>query len=137
MAVCKKIRRTSKRICIGALNRKIVLNTRIIIPPVNGSVDFTESFTEPKTVWANIVTKVGAEIFDDTNTVKNISHEVYIRYTAGITPEKWLKLSSINSDNNDYLDILKVENINEENRFYRLSCNIRGRDDRPVNYAGI
>jgi len=137
MAICKKIRRTSKRVCIGALNRKIILEVRTITPPVGGSVDFTETFTEPTTVWANVVTKTGTEIFDETNTVQNISHEIYIRYTPNITPEKWAKLSSIDSGIDDYLDIINVENINEENRFYKLSCSFRGPINKPVNYAGI
>ena len=137
MAVCKKIRRISKRICIGALRRKIVLNTRSITAPVGGSVDFTESFTEPKEVWAYIDTKSGTEIFDETNTVKAISHDVYIRYTPSITPEKWVKLTSINSGIDDYLDILQVENLNEENRFYRLRCTMRGSVDKVVNESGL
>lgn len=137
MAICKKIRRVDKKVCIGAMNRKIILLDRSIVPPVNGSVDFDEAFSGGKTVWANIVSKRGAVFFDSSNTANSNSHDIYIRYFPGLTAEKWVFLPAVDSSVNAYLDILSVINLNEERKFYLLECTIRGDAAKPVNYAGI
>ena len=135
MANCVKIRRTSSRVCIGGLDRKIIVNTRSIVPPSSGGVDFTESFSDPKTVWAMIETVDGVTIFDDTNTEQVVTHNVYIRYFKTATPEKWVKLIAVNGIADVYLNIIRVENFGEENRFYRLRCNLRGNSTLPTNWA--
>lgn len=134
MATCKKIRRVSKRVCVGALNRQIVVNLRTISFPKNNDVDFNEEFTAQKTVWANVVTIDGVVILDDTNTAREVSHDVYIRYILNTTAEKWVKLISVDGTSDVYLDILRVENLNEENRFLRLRCALRGNVAKPVNF---
>ncbi|MGD9276246.1 MAG: phage head closure protein [Candidatus Pacearchaeota archaeon] len=135
MADCTKIRRTSRRICIGALNRKIIINARQIMPPSSGSVDFTESFTVEKEVWALVESVTGKTIFDSTNTEQVVTHNVYIRYLVNITPEKWLKFLAINGTDDVYLNILRVENLDEGNKFYKMTCNLRGTVDLQVNEA--
>ena len=135
MAVCTKIRRKSKRVCIGAMNRKIVVNVRTIKPPITDSVDFGEEFTEEVEVWAMIDTVDGVTIFDETNTEQVITHDIYIRYRPTMTPEKWLKLPSVNSGDDVYLNIIRVENFGENNQFYRMRCNLRGRDGLAANLA--
>ena len=135
MAKCTKIKREIKRVCAGSLNRLITVNVRSITPPTGGSVDFGEELTEPKNVWAMVKTINGTTIFDDTNTEKVITHDIYIRYTATITPEKWVKLPSVTGGNDVLLDIVRVDNLNEDNRFYRLRCNLRGNTAVPVNLA--
>lgn len=135
MTTCTKITRVNKRVCIGALNRKVIVNVRSITSPQNGGVDFSESFTEPKTVWSLIDTVDGLTIFDDTNTEQIITHNVYIRYFQTMTPEKWVKVLSVDGGDDVYLNIIRVENFGENNRFYRLRCNLRGKDSLPVNWA--
>lgn len=135
MVTCIKIDRKVKRVSIGALNRKIIVNFRSIVPPSSGSVDFTESFIPDREVWALIETVAGVTIFDETNTAIDITHNVYIRYYPTMTPEKWVNLLSINGGVDNYLNIMRVENLNEENRFYKLLCNIRGNSALPVNEA--
>ena len=88
MAKCTKIYRKSSRVCIGSLNRRIIIYTRRIISPTDNNVDFAEEFLEPKTVWAMIDTVGETIFFDDTNTDRAITHNIYIRYYKGITPEK-------------------------------------------------
>jgi head-tail adaptor len=134
MAICKKIRRVDKRICIGAMNRKIILQVRTLTPPDQDGVDFNEVFTEPKTVWANIVTVNGIILFDNTNTAREISHDLYIRYIANLSAQSWVTLVSKDSTSDQYLDIIQVENLNEENKFLRLRCSLRGSTAKPVNY---
>jgi len=137
MATCKKIRRVDKRVCIGSLNKRIFLNVRTITTPISGAVDFGEAFTEEKEVWANVVTKTGTVFFDETNTAQTISHDIYIRYLPNITAETWVRFPSPDSLSDVRLDIIQVENLNEENKFYRLRCNIRGNVAKLTNYSGI
>jgi hypothetical protein len=135
MAICTKIRRKLKKVCIGQMNRRFVVNLRQIQPPTSDSVDFSELFTPQKTVWGMLETIEGLTIFDDTEIEQVVTHNVYIRYIAGTTPEKWLKLLSVNDTPDVYLNVLKVENFGENNEFFRMRCNLRGRDDLPTNYA--
>jgi SPP1 family predicted phage head-tail adaptor len=133
MAVCTKIYRKSKRVCIGSLNRRAYLYDRAIQPPAGSSVDFTELFTPEALLYAMIETTDGTVVFADTNTEATVTHNIYIRYRQDVTAEKWLLLPSINSGDDQYLDILMVENFGENNRFLKLRCNIRGKDSLPVN----
>lgn len=129
MTVCKKIRRTSERVCIGAMNHLITINARDITPPEGGSVDFGEDFTGVRNVWAMVETVNNTTFFDETNTEQIVSHNFYIRYLNGvsITSENWIKWRDIN------YDIIGVENLNEENRFLLLRANVRGTINDPVN----
>jgi head-tail adaptor len=135
MAICTKIRRKSKRICIGSLNKKIVVNMREIQAPNQDSVDFSELFTAERTVWAMVETVNGVTIFDETNIEHEITHNVYMRYVQNMTPEKWLKLLSVNGGDDVYFNIIRVENFGELNQFYRLLCTLRGKDDLAANFA--
>jgi len=135
MAICTKIRRKSKRVCIGSLNRYVLVLLRKIQPPSQGSVDFSEGFTEERKVWAMIDTVTGVTVFDKTQTEHVITHDIYIRYVKNFTPEKWIKLLSVNGGDNVLLDIWQVENFGENNEFFRMRCNIRGTDQLPVNEA--
>lgn len=129
MAQCKKIYRQIKRVCSGSLNKKIKLKIRAITAPSGDSVDFGETFTDFITTWAMVQTKNGIVVFDDTNTAQKLSHEFYIRYIPNITFEKWLEY-----DGKNY-NILNVENLNEENRFYLLQCNERGSTGANANLS--
>ncbi|MCK5017303.1 MAG: phage head closure protein [Candidatus Peribacteraceae bacterium] len=129
MAICKKKVRESKRVCIGSLNRKITIQMRDIKPPKGGSVDFTENFTVEREVWAMVESVNNTTFFDETNTEQIVSHNFYIRYIDGveITAENWIKWRD------RYYDIIGVQNLNEENRFYLLRANVRGTITKPVN----
>ena len=129
MAICKKIRRTLTKVCTGALNKKIQIQIRAITPPAGESVDYSEEFTELITTWAMIDTPTGTEVFDSTNTVKTVTHDFYIRYIPNITFEEWILYD------NKYYDILMVEDFQEDKQYYRLRCNLRGDETKPVNWA--
>lgn len=135
MAVCTKIRRKKKQVCIGSMNKKMIVNLREIQPPSQNSVDFNELFTPEKEVWGMVETVSGVTIFDDTNIEHAITHNVYIRYISNMTPEKWLKLLSVNGGNDVYLNIIRVENFGELNQFYRIFCTLRGKDTLAANLA--
>lgn len=135
MTQCTKIRKKSKKVCIGALNRKIIIYTRSIITPTSGAIDFDESLLEAKTVWAMVEPTTGTTLFDGTNTDQVISHKIYIRYSPNLTPEKWVEFPSVNGGANVYLDIVNVENLDESNLYYLLRCNLRGDIAKEVNLS--
>lgn len=136
MTKCVKIGRTSKRVCIGALNRKIILYDREITAPLGESVDFGELFSNGREEWALVNTVTGKTTFDSTNTERIVSHEIYIRYFSDITSEKWVLLPAVIAAEPDVLlRIVNVENLNEENRFYLLRCTLRGDETKQVNWA--
>ncbi len=137
MGKCTKIRRKIKRVCSGSLNRKIVLYNRAITVPELGSVDYGEEFTIAKTVWSMIETPKGLTLFDGANTIRDITHNIYIRYLNDfeVTAETWVGLLQIIQNNERYLDIIRVQNIEENNRFLLLNCSLRGSNAVPANFA--
>jgi head-tail adaptor len=135
MAICKKLRRVDQRPCIGDMDRTVILNVREIKSATDCGPDFTESITVPKSVPAYVKTIAGPNVFDDTNINNAITHEIWIRYFPNFTAESWLTLKSKDSSPDAYLKILDTENFNEQNRFYKIRCTIRGDIGQPVNLA--
>lgn len=137
MGKCVKIVRKIKRVCVGSLNKKIIIEAREIGTPGGGTSLYKESFTPIKTVWAMIETVKGLMMFDSTNIARDVSHRIYIRYdkTLSMTAERWITLPSTDGTDDVKIDVLRVENINEENRFFLLSCAFRGKSDQQSNFA--
>ena len=129
MPKCVQIRRKHRKVCVGDMRDKIIIETRSIIAPVSGSVDFTESFTDTKTVFAMVETKTGVEIFDGTNLLGIATHLFYIRFIANITFQNWITFK------NQKFDILDVQNLEERDEFYLLRCSLRGDETKPVNFS--
>jgi head-tail adaptor len=128
MAKCVKIFGKKRKVCIGNLDRIVKVNSRVIKAPVS-DVDYSEVFTEIIEMHANIETVSGVTIFDSTNTERDITHFIYIRFFTGITPENWLIF------NNEYYDIFDQQNLEERDEFFLLKCNKRGSVTKPVNEA--
>jgi hypothetical protein len=76
-----------------------------------------------------VETPKGLQIFDGTNTIRDITHNFYIRFIPGVTFEKWILYK------NNYYDIISVEDLEIEDKFYLLMCNLRGNQSLPVNQA--
>jgi head-tail adaptor len=108
---------------------RVIIQTRAITVPSANSVDLTETFSGDQTVWALVETKTGTQIFDGTNIVGVATHDIYIRFIAGVTFQKWLKFKSI------YYDILDVQNLEERDEFYLLRCSLRGDDTDAINFS--
>jgi len=90
----------------------------------------TEVFSSDVLVRALVSTLSGIEVFDDTNTERVATHKICINYIAGITSEKWIRLS-----NKKRLKILTVENCAEKDYRLILVCTERGLDSKVVNDA--
>jgi SPP1 family predicted phage head-tail adaptor len=124
---CRGDKLKIKTACMGDMRHKVFLYTRSIQAPDFNEMDFDESLTLFKTVWASIDNLRQEQIFDETNTLSQPTHRFRIRYIPGLTTEFWLKFRG------NYYRILDVQNYQERNLFMQLDCCIRGSEDKPVN----
>lgn len=129
MAICSKIRRKKRQVCVGDLNTEIILQDRAITEPLFGDPDFDENFTDTATVWAAVNTVDGKTFFDGVSTDTNITHEIFIRYDATVTAETWIELGG------QRIDILRVQNLEERNQFMKLICSDRGATSAEASKA--
>lgn len=127
MSCNRRIKQKADKVCIGSLNSRIIIYDRDITASSTSSVSYTETLSGAVTVWAMVRTITGKDIFDGVNVIGTATHEFYIRYRDGITAAKWVEYNS------KYYDILSVENLNEENGFLKLNCNIRGEKNKTAN----
>lgn len=114
-------------VCAGDLSKRIYVEVRTIMPPVDGGVDYSEEFTERKPLWAMVETVNGAQIFDGTNIVGQISHRFTVRWRKDLTIQSWVEYQG------QKYKIINIENQNQRNRFLILSCTVRGDADLRVN----
>jgi len=130
MSKCIPIINKKKEVCIGAMNKRIIIQIRTITPPELGGVDCGELITDRRKVWAFIRTVKGETLFNNTSIQRVMTHEFYIRYFSDVTFEKnWIEYK------NEYYDIIDVENINLENKYYLISANRRGIKSNKANLA--
>jgi len=135
MAICKKIKRVVERVCIGSMNKFVKLKLRSIEFNDENDVDFNEFFQDTDSVWAMVSTVDGVQIFDSSNVIRSVTHDFYIRYDSNITSEHWLFYpAQVGNSEPQIFDIVKIENLNEENRFIKLRCNLRGVANVPNNW---
>jgi len=112
----------AKKICISDFKNLIKLQTRELQTD-NYSPDFNLDYKDKVEVWAKIQTTIGKEIFAGVNVDRDVTHIFTIRYIDYITAQYWILFEG------KRYDILNVENIDEENKFMRLRCNVRGEDE--------
>lgn len=129
MPDCVYINGKKRKLCIGALRNKIKVYDRNIQEPVDGSVDFTENFTNETTKYAYIETTRGVDIFNGVELIGNASHLFYIRYDSSVTSQSWIEY------NEKYFDILQAENIDERNEWLILRCRERGDKTKLANWS--
>ena len=129
MPICKRIKRKSRKICIGDMREQVEINISTITAPVDGSVDFDEVFQKIETVFALIETKTGVEIFNGTNLIGVATHFIYIRFIPNFDFTNWIRFK------NQLFDILDVQNLEERDEFYLLRCSLRGDDKKKINLS--
>ncbi len=129
MPVCTKIRKKKRELCIGDMRDEIILQNRAIQPPVFGTPDFTENFTNIDTVWSLVNTVNGKTFFDGVGTETPITHEIFIRYDVTVTAETWVQFDS------NRIDILAVENLDGRKDFMALTCTDRGAVAKAASQA--
>lgn len=130
MSKCNKVYRKKRQYCVGDLDTEIKLQSRAITPPVFGSVDFDDNFTDLNpTVWAAVNTVSGKTFFDGVGTETPITHIIGIRFDALVTAETWVELDGRR------LDILEVTNLDERSEWMELVCTDRGLNTKNASKA--
>lgn len=107
--------------CVGDLRDRIEVADRAIQEPGFDSPDFGEKFQNRRVRWARINTVSGRTIFDGVGVERVITHEIVLRYEAGITSETWVVLEGCRR-----LDVLKVEDLEERREWLLLLCSETG-----------
>ena len=130
MAICVGISAKIKRVCIGALNKRIKIQLRTLTPPAQiDDVDYTETLTLIRTVWSYIETVSGEKQFDGTEIDTQTTHNFYIRYFENVVFGNWVEYK------NQRFRVLSVENFNEQSRFFKIQATNRGVDTNEANLA--
>jgi SPP1 family predicted phage head-tail adaptor len=80
------------------------------------------TFADIKSVWAMIKTRSTAEFVQNTNIETSITTEFYIRYDSSIDFKQRLWVEY----NNGRYEIVNYDNIDEENKFIKLTAIERG-----------
>lgn len=74
------------------------------------------SWTTEATVWGEVRPLVGREAVEASRVVAELTHWVFIRYRAGVTPQKRIKWGS------RIFNILSVANVEERGRELQIMC---------------
>lgn len=129
MSRCVNITPKRRKICAGDMTQIAELQGRNLRGAKLGSNSHTINFTTVVTMRCAIATlKPGTIVFDGSND-RAASHDFFMNYVdfPSVTAENWILY-----DGREF-DILNVENLEEQNRFFRLRCNERGTDSNVVN----
>ena len=120
MPVCTQIKKKKRTICIGDMRDRITLEDRDLTAVLTG-VDAIETFSNTRPAWSLIETVTGVEFFNEVNVAVDVTHIVYIRFDETVTEQTWILL-----ENNERLNILKVEDLDQRSQFQKLLCTNRG-----------
>jgi hypothetical protein len=123
---CGKIKKKADTICVGELKKSIkIINRKIEPDEVSHTMDMTDSIS----AYARIDSTSGNPMFNGVNTEDQPTHFFYIRY--GYTIEKNYTIEN----NNNYFIVQTIENLNEENRFLKVSAIKNGPKANQANWA--
>jgi SPP1 family predicted phage head-tail adaptor len=120
-----------KKVDVGSMNNRISIQTRIIKAPTtdtNYSMQFSD-FVPTAKLWACMESVDGVTIFDGANIERAISHVFYTRYVTGFTFLNWIEYQ------NNYYRIYKVDDLQNEHKFYKIYAGISGDKAKPVDWA--
>lgn len=125
MAKCIDVTPKRKKICVGALRNKIKIFKRVLTSSTTeGVAEHSEKYTLFKTLFSSIETiQIRTLQTLDGVTIDPelvVTHVFIVRFLATINAEQYIQFKG-----NNY-KILKVENIDEADRWFRLKANLRG-----------
>lgn len=127
MVVCIKIRGKRRQLCVGDLDRKIMIQSRAIVAPVGDLVDYSESFVTTIEVWALVQTTRGSQLFDGVEISNPFTHMFYIMFLADLTFENWILFEDIK------YKIQDIEDLDERHEVTLIKAIKKG-DDVEANY---
>lgn len=115
------MRKRMRRVEIGAMRDRIVIQDRSITEPFSGASDFDEEFSDAKVRWAAVNTTSGRTFFSGSaQRDLEITHEILLRHDPEVTTEHWIQFQS------ERLDIVKIEPMDARKRFMKLLCTSKG-----------
>lgn len=82
----------------------------------SGTGDITLSWVNESRLWGGINPLAGSESITAEQRVADVTHEVTVRYTESLAPDRRLVLGS------RIFEIVSVLNVDERNREMTLSC---------------
>jgi SPP1 family predicted phage head-tail adaptor len=124
-----RISGNNKKIDIGQLNKRIIMNLKTIQAPISG-VDFSEKLSNEKGLWAMVKSINPKEIISGTNITGIATHLIGIRYRKDVTTQNWIKY------NNQFYKILNTDDgISTNKVFLLMYCCLRGDTNLEVNYV--
>lgn len=131
MARCTKLRKRKRQYCSGELRDRVKLHDRQITGIGPGSTgNFGESLSDPAPVPAAVNTSSGRAIFGGTDTEVLVTHVIAIRYDPAVSQGR----TYVEFDDR-YLDIARVEDLDERHQWMHLYCIERGDAAQRVNLA--
>ena len=116
------------KVCENRFTTQISIQNRQIDAVSQGKVDYNLSFQEAQNIMAMVETIDGYEQFDEVGQLAGTaSHLITFPYVSGINSQQWVKIGNV------FYDIIKVENLNEANKFTCLWCSETGPDSNTNN----
>ncbi len=125
MGICKKIKRTITKVCVGSMNRKIEIFSRALTPPIDpltGKFVSTETFVLLVSPWSMVETPKGVTVFDDLGQERVVNTVFTIRFFADLTSENWIVYKG------QRYDILMITDFQQNELFLQLSCALSGNE---------
>jgi SPP1 family predicted phage head-tail adaptor len=119
---CRSIKPNINKVCIADLKKKIKIQYTLSVPNNDPNSNAMASFKDIKSVWSMIKTRSTAEFVQGTNVETSITTEFYIRHDSSIDFKQRLWIEY----NGSRYEIVNYENIDEEDKFIKLTATERG-----------
>jgi len=105
----------------GDLRHWLLIESKTVAVDSNG--DRTETWATFAECWGHIRSGSGREFFGAKQTITDLSHDVLIRYVAGVTTDMRIKYVDPKNGNAErYFNIRAVNNPDELDEMLRLQC---------------
>lgn len=133
---CSKTQIKKRSFCVGRFDKYISILRRVQTYKGFNQPDYTEKFESVLWIWAALETSTGFRSFNNVGTNRtdlqtSLAHTFYIRYTPEcvISSEDFIDLDCI------LYKVVGVENVEEQNRFLKISAIKKGPNTLDANKA--
>ena len=107
----------TRKVTIGDLRQRLMLER---VSRVNdGGGGASESWAVVATLWAALMPLAGNEDLDADALSGSLTHEIWLRYRAGVVPDMRLRMGA------RIFDVRSVIDVEERGRWLRLLCEER------------
>ncbi|MGR3179837.1 MAG: head-tail adaptor protein [Candidatus Anammoxibacter sp.] len=119
--------RRLRKISVGDMRERIVLQERSVAAPVFGSSSFTQDYDTGIERWAKVETQFSGRFFNGVELVDRPSHKFTIRFSSTITTETRIRYKSV------LYRILQLDNLEMRDEYLILFAKIDGDDTKESN----